>query len=194
MVRRVTTLRGAGRAALAAACAAALAVTACSRHNTAETRTFAGVPLMPNITCSDPTCRGYNEQPYVLTRSRYGIACLGNVPPGTTPSTKPPPQSYLVKDIGKPGFPALKPSEASMIRRIVRYVHSGTLRIAWVSDGREFIVFDAKDGPCEVWAPGYGVLNGDPCNEYYEPGENPYGTHAGTECDLVKRPWMTATR
>jgi hypothetical protein len=132
-------------------------------------------------------------QPYVVTRSRYGIGCLGNVPPGTAPSTKPPPQSYLVKDTDKPGFPALKPSEASMVRRIVRYVHSSTLRIAWVNDEREFIVFDANDGPCEVWAGGYSVLNGD-CNEFYQPGENPYHTHAGTGCYPVKRPWMTAKR
>lgn len=151
---------------------------------------------MPNITCFDPTCRSYNERPYVLTRSRYGTGCLGNVPPGTTPSRKPPPQSYLVNDIGKLGFPALKPGEASVVRRIQRYVRSSTLRIAWVDDGSEFIVFDAKDGPCEVWAPGYGELNDydDSCNEYYEPGENPYRTHAGTRCDPVKRLWMTATR
>lgn len=103
------------------------------------------------------------------------------------------PQSYLAKDIGKPGFPALKSEEASMVRRIERYVHSKTLRIAWVDAGREFIVFDASDGPCETWAAGYSVLNGG-CNELYEPGENPYHTHAGSGCYPDHRPWMAATR
>jgi hypothetical protein len=194
MVRVVSVVRGIARGVLAATCAAALSMTACS-HSPAQMRTFAGVPLMPNITCNDAACRSYKEEPYVLTRSRYGIGCLGNVPPGTTPRSKPPPQSYRVNDIGKTGFPALKRSEASMVRRIVRYVHSNTLRIAWVSDPREFIVFDAKDGPCETWAPGYVVLNADSCNEYYEPGENPYETHAGPGCSFgVKRPWIVAAR
>ena len=59
--------------------------------------------------------------------------------------------------------------------------------------GREFIVFDATDGACEVWAPGYKVLNGG-CNEFYEPGENPYYTHPAPECfpEDVNPPWMTA--
>jgi hypothetical protein len=178
--------RGAGRAVLVAACVSVLVLGGCNRSD--ERRTFHGVPLAPNISCPDPTCSSYNEEPYVLTRSRYGVGCLGNVPPGATPNPEPPPQSYLVKDIGKPDFPALQPSEASKVRRIQRYVNSSTLRIAWV--GGEFIVFDAKDGPCETWAQGYSVLNGA-CNEFYEPGDNPYNTHAGSGCPGAKRPWMT---
>jgi hypothetical protein len=119
---------------------------------------------------------------------------MGNVPPGTKLDSEPPPQSYAVADIGKPGFPRLARDEATMVRRIQHYVRSSHLRIAWVGGGRfgsEFIVFDATDGPCEVWAAGYAVLNGG-CNEFYEPGENPYHTHAGSGCypGDAHRPWL----
>ena len=102
--------------------------------------------------------------------------------------------SYLVSDIGKPGMPRLSVSERAMIERVRRYVHSRTLRFAWVDHSTtmgEPIVFDAYDGPCEVWAGGYQVLNGF-CNEYYEPGENPYSTHAapGGCYRAPPRPWM----
>jgi hypothetical protein len=155
------------------------------------------VPLAPNITCADSDCATYNVAPYVRTRSRYGIGCMGNPTPGHTPNPDPPPQSYAVADIDKPGFPALAPPEREMVQRIQRYVHSRTLRFAWLAPPgqrvkAEFVVFDATAGPCEVAAGGYPVLNGD-CNEYYQPGENPYFTHAGAGgCPLMpKRPWMT---
>ncbi len=82
-------------------------VTACThqRSNAQTVRLLNGVPLAPNITCASD-CRGYNVHPYVLKRSRYGVTCLGNVPRGTIPNQDPRPQSYLVRDIGKPGFPA----------------------------------------------------------------------------------------
>jgi hypothetical protein len=121
---------------------------------------------------------------------------MGNVPPGHTPSPQLPPQSYSVEDIGKTGFPALTHDERATVQRIKRYIHSKKLRIAWVGPdsvhATEFIVFDATDGPCEVWALGYKVLNGA-CNEYYEPGENPYGTHPAPDCfrEDLHRPWMT---
>lgn len=93
---------------------------------------------------------------------------MGNTPPGTTPNPKPPPMSYFVSDIGKRGVPPLNARERAMIERIRRYVHSKTLRFAWVEYSTtmgEPIVFDAYDGPCEVWAARYAVLNGS-CNEY----------------------------
>jgi hypothetical protein len=119
---------------------------------------------------------------------------MGNVPPGTTPNPEPPPQSYSVAFVGKPGFPVLRQDELATLRRIRAYVRSKTLRIAWVGgpSRREFIVFDATDGPCEVWAAGYSVLNGG-CNEFYQPGENPYWTHAGSGCYPTSRPWMRPT-
>jgi hypothetical protein len=171
-------------------------VVACARG---EVRTYHGVPLAPNVHCSDADCRGYQVDPYVRSRSRYGIACMGNVPPGTIPNPDPPPESYAVADIGKPGFPTLSRDEFAMVRRIQRYVHSKTLRLAWLgssagaprSSPGEFIVVDAADGPCEVAAAGYSVLNGE-CNEFYQPGENPYSTHPGSGCYDVPRPWMTA--
>ena len=117
---------------------------------------------------------------------------MGNVPPGTQINPELPPQSYLASDVGKPDFPALRPEERATLQRIEQSVRSPTLRIAWVGarGGREFIVFDATDGPCEVWAAGYQVLNGY-CNEFYQPGENPYHTHAVPDCFGPKRPWMT---
>jgi hypothetical protein len=117
---------------------------------------------------------------------------MGNTPPGTIPNSAPAPESYLVSDIGKAGMAALTAHELRLVRRISRYVPSKTLRFAWVDrdiTGHDFIVFDATDGPCEVWSAGYAVLNGD-CNEFYQPGENPYGTHAGSGCYPEKRPWM----
>ncbi|MBV9270101.1 MAG: hypothetical protein JO165_03345 [Candidatus Eremiobacteraeota bacterium] len=159
-------------------------------------RVVRGVPLAPNVHCGDPDCGSYNVDPYILFKTRYGIGCLGKVPPGTTPNPQPPPQSYAVADIGKRGFPNLTHDEADTVARIRSYIHSNSLRIAWVDSTtkRGFIVFDATDGPCEVWALGYPVLNGS-CNEFYEPGENPYATRAGPGCfpSDLKRPWMTPT-
>lgn len=119
---------------------------------------------------------------------------MGDISPGTTPDPSPPPQSYRIADIGKPGFPKLAPDELAMVRRIQRYIHSSTLRIAWVVQSTTpngFIVFNATDGPCEVWAAGYKVLNGG-CNEFYQPGENPYNTHPVPDCYRAdeRPPWM----
>lgn len=159
-------------------------------------RTVKGVRLAPNVECADPGCTTYKVSPYVRTRSRYGIGCMGNVPPGSTPNPFPPPQSYSVGDIGKPGFPRLASDEFAMVRRIEHYVHSRTLRVAWVGSTTTngLIVFDATDGPCEVWAGGYKVLNGG-CNEFYEPGENPYFTHTVPECYSrdAHPPWIITT-
>ncbi len=162
-----------------------------------KVRSIKGVPLAPNITCESADCSTYSTTPYIQTRSRYGIGCLGNVGPGNTPDPAPPPESYAVADIGKSGFPELAPSELDMVRRTQRYVHSKTLRIAWLASpnqrvNAEFIIFDASDGPCLDAALGYPVLNGF-CNEFYEPGENPYDTKAAPDCfEPSPRPWMTS--
>ena len=94
----------------------------------------------------------------------------------------PAPVSYSVADIGQKAVPRLSRRQLSEIAAIERRVHSRTLRFAYVvdessSDG--FIVFDATQGPCADFALGYPVLNASSKNDYYEPGENPYATHAG---------------
>jgi hypothetical protein len=129
----------------------------------------------------------------VRLRTKYGIGCMGDVAPGATPNPLPPPLSFAVKDIGKPGMPALSGSEIKAVRRIERIAPSPALRFAWVQgrDKAEFIIFNASDGPCEVEAAGYQVLNGS-CNEFYQPGENPYHTHAVPDCSWTK-PWGTPT-
>jgi hypothetical protein len=103
--------------------------------------------------------------------------------------------SYSIDELGKPGVPDLTGSEDRVLHRIERYVRPGTLRFAWVDAWKpnDFIVFDATDGPCADFALGYEVLNG-PCDQFYEPGENPYATHAGpAEGVSCKRPWGTET-
>lgn len=120
----------------------------------------------------------------IRTRSQYGIGCMSYVRPGAEMPKELPPQSYLAADMGRPGFPKLTARERSTVRRFATHANAKTLRIAWVaaiSGEHGFIVFDAYDGPCETWAPGYKVLNGT-CNEYYEPGENPYYSHAVMGC------------
>jgi hypothetical protein len=130
-------------------------------------------------------------QPYVRYQSRFGIGCFGDVSPGTTPNPERPPQSYRVKDVGRPSFPTLTSEEAALVKRVTHYVTSDTLRIAWVDRAttpKGFIIFDASDGPCTTGQQ-YRVLNGT-CNEVYEPGENPYGTFPMPDCFPTKRPWL----
>ncbi len=136
--------------------------------------------VAPGVKCDGPHCSAHTQFPYVRFRTAHGIGCMGNVPPGSTPNPMPPPLSYSANDIGAADVPRLSAHQLRVLRLIQRHVSSGTLRIAWVDRGentQRFIVFNANDGPCETWAPGYEVLNGS-CNEYYEPGENPYATHA----------------
>ena len=144
--------------------------------------------LATNVACMEPDCRTYRVEPHVRIRTKYGIGCMGNVPPGSSINPKPPPQSYRLTDIGRPGFPALTPAEATLTKRVAHFVRSKTLRIAWLGIDEEFIVFDAVDGPC---AGAYNVLNGG-CNEMYQPIENPYHTIAapGTGgCFPKRHPW-----
>jgi hypothetical protein len=101
------------------------------------------------------------------------------------------PRSYLISDLGKPGVPELDGGERQTVRQIQRYVHAKTLRFAFVGRfSQEFIVFNAKLGPCLDTAGAYTLLNGE-CGDFYEPGEDPWYTHAlpGGICG-PSRPWI----
>lgn len=152
---------------------------------------FHGIPLAPGVVCATPDCTSYNVRPHVRIRSTYGIGCLGNVPPGSVPDPHTPPESFRLADVGRRGVPALSPAERRLVARIERYTADRpTLRFARVdaTTANGFIVFDALDGPCGTSRP-YEVLNGS-CNEFYEPGENPYHTMPAPGCFPQKRPWM----
>jgi len=92
--------------------------------------------------------------------------------------------NYRVREAGKPGTPALTPQEFAQLRTVEKRHPSRYLRFAVLSTpqrggvAREFVVFDATEGPCFDGALGYEVLNEGP-NSFYQPGENPYETHAG---------------
>jgi hypothetical protein len=84
------------------------------------------------------------------------------------------PRSYLVSDMGRPGVPDLDRDEIATINQIQHYLRAKTLRFAFVGKpSQEFIVFNAKLGPCLEAAGGYQVLNED-CLDFYEPGEDPW--------------------
>jgi hypothetical protein len=97
------------------------------------------------------------------------------------------PPSYLVRDMGKRGVPRVTPANARMVNAITKYVHSKTLRFAYI--GREFIVFDAAQGPCAPYAPGYSVLNGA-YNEMYSPTDDFTSTTAVPGYRIKPRPWI----
>ncbi len=129
-------------------------------------------------------------QAATLAQAGAGVQC---VPYGK--STSEGPRSYLVSDLGKTGVPELSGSELNTLRLIQRYVHSRLLRFAFVGQfGGEFIIFNAKLGPCLDAAGGYRVLNGAFCNAFYEPGEDPWGTKAeagGFSACGPRRPWVS---
>ena len=99
------------------------------------------------------------------------------------------PRSYLVSDIGKPGVPHLDARAMRAIHKIQRYVHSSTLRFV----AEPFMLFDATRGPCLDIAGEYPLLNGA-CNEFYEPGEDPYHAKAAPGDICPKYPWMRDAR
>ncbi len=143
--------------------------------------------------CKHGQCR-YEEEgaQAIRTRSQFGIGCLGYPNNDGSVPVRRPPESYLVQDIHKRGFPRLRASELHIIEEIQHFAPSKYLRIAWVeqaSTPHNFIVFDAFQGPCEGAPQGYNVLNGS-CDEAYQPGEMPYNTHATSGCDKRPRPWM----
>ncbi len=110
-----------------------------------------------------------------------GVQC---VPYGKTRPEGP--RNYSINDLNKAGVPKLSQFELDMVRTIQRYVRSKLLRFAFV--GNQFIIFNAKFGPC--LDNDYQVLNGT-CNEFYEPGEDPWKTGAmpGDACG-PRRPWV----
>ncbi len=99
---------------------------------------------------------------------KYGIACL-TVQQQTTPGET----SYSVEDIGKQGVPALTREQISMVRRIQKYIQSRTLRFTFVRMQPYFVVFDATDGPCADFAPGYWVLNDPWPDSFTSLGKHP---------------------
>jgi hypothetical protein len=107
-----------------------------------------------------------------------GVTCTPWSAPGAPRNTLPTPLSYLVSDLGKPGVPLLDKRSRADLRRIEHSHHSRTLRFSFLflpgkqtEARREFIIFDADQGPCAAAL--YKVLNGRD-NEYYNPSENPW--------------------
>ena len=128
------------------------------------------------------------QEPAATTYSVVGkgIRCHGYAPPESTPNPVPAPLNFSIADINQKGVPILNPRQLSEIAAVAQQTHSVTLRFAFLPmlgmerklpDG--FIVFDASQGPCADFAPGYAVLNERARNWFYEPGENPYVIHAG---------------
>ncbi len=99
------------------------------------------------------------------------------------------PASYLVSDLGRAGVPPLSAHEKAEIAAIRRFNHSRTLRFAFV--GGTFVIFDAVEGPCEPYAPGYPVLNSG-CNARYSPTDDFEHISAVPDCSQSPRPWMSA--
>ena len=87
--------------------------------------------------------------------------------------------NYAVTQIGNLGVPKLTAEELAQIRAVRRKDTYRYLRFALLpSEG--LVVFDATQGVCSPYAVGYPVLNWPAnSNSYYQPGENPYHTHAG---------------
>ena len=115
-----------------------------------------------------------------IRTGKFGIKCKV-----THPTVVGPP-SYSVYDIGKTGVPRVTPSQIGLIRRILKYVGSPTIRFAFLSR-HEFIVFDTQGQPCAAFALGLPVLN--EVNSYYQPGEDPRYTHSGPGGSLPPTPW-----
>lgn len=104
------------------------------------------------------------------------------------------PPSYRVDDLGRAGVPRPNRKDLEMVRKIRRYVHSSTLRFAYLAKNEKwFIVYDAVWGPCTGNAPGYFVLNGG-CNEFYMPSGQSDITIGVPECFSPPRPWIPHDR
>jgi hypothetical protein len=108
-----------------------------------------------------------------------GIACRVGPETGSL--------SYLASDIGRPGVPRLSNAEMRMIDGIRKVVHSKDLRFQHLGD--DFIVYDAKAGPCETAAPGYKVLTAPGCL-YYSPTDDFDHPRATPDCTDTPAPWL----
>ena len=102
-------------------------------------------------------------------------------------------RSYSVRDIGKPGVPALTPKQRSLVHQILLELPaSKRARIRFVFAGpevrrfdTEFYVLDPGTAPPNGAVPGgiqmFRVLNGA-CNLFYDPVRN--YVFAGTGCGV----------
>ena len=114
--------------------------------------------------------------------SKHGVGCTSFAFP-----SKVGPPSYLATDIGQSDVPRLTQEQSNMLHRIQQFVHSPSLRFAFIENDY-FIVFDAPDGPC-LAVGGYRILNS--VNGMYEPGDNPFTTHGASADNLqTPGPWM----
>jgi hypothetical protein len=138
-----------------------------------------------------PTWRGFdsattlNYQP--VSVGRYGKACR------LQGGSKLGPPSYRVADIDEPGVPKLTIDQRAMVHRIEEYVGDATLWFAFVRDS--FTVFDASgypDAPPCVYTPLGYVVENDPCDCYYQSGEEDSIT-LGPGDTPVPKPWFTTT-
>lgn len=107
-----------------------------------------------------------------------GVRCLVDGHPG--------PISYPAAAAGKAGVPNLTRQQDAMLHKIVKHLRSSTVRFSWV--GGEFIIFDASDGPCEPYAPGYPVLNMG-CAARYSPTDDFDRLSAVDSCFGTPYPW-----
>ncbi len=151
----------------------------------------AGISILAGCSSKKQPAWTYTAPPHPIAIptsvavGRYGIGCRTVSSPDTIG-----PPSFSVKDIGKPGVPTLSPQQISIVRGISRYVHSQTLRFAFIGD--RFIVFDATQGPCSEAAVGYRIMNDPESNNlYYQPGEAPGDIHVGPgDAAPTQGPWM----
>jgi hypothetical protein len=141
----------------------------------------------PHLSVSASTLSAETSYPNqsVASTPRHGIRCTawGQYPgPGQ--------YNYSYLELGAPDVPKLSPHEVGELKSIEKRTKSKTIRFTILQLRerlgvlRQFIIFDAVDGPCADYAPGYKVLNAS--NYYYQPGENPYQVHAGPPYALSK--------
>ena len=138
------------------------------------------IPALVFVGCSGNRDRGYaTGSPTPNGEEAHGVRC------STAGELGPP--SYLVRDIGKADIPALNGRQKRIAQSFLKKHSPKTLRFAFVS--REFIVYDAVNGPCSMAVP-YAVVNGD-CSEMYAPIDRPFHTVGGGQCYNTANPITT---
>jgi hypothetical protein len=147
-----------------------------------------------SITSASEYRQGATANPEIDSGNRgvrvgYGAACLRDSIAG--------PPSYPSNLVGEPGFPRLSGQNIAVLRRIMKYIHSGKLRFVFLSNSRDkhrFIVFNAsRSRLCDPTVPPFIVLNGA-CNEYYSPSNVMFATSAAMGCVNPPRPWIQGDR
>lgn len=150
---------------------------------TARAFTLIGIAVLTaRASAATPTP---NYQP--VSVGTYGKACRLNG------GAKLGPPSYRVADIGKPGVPNLTADQRAMVHRIEKYVGDFSLWFAFVRNS--FTVFNTSEDqqdkpPCSYEPLGYVVEN-DPCDCYYQSGEEDSIT-LGPGDTPEPKPWFTA--